>query len=132
MTATPVFNSEEDYETVTGLLKLDNATFETTTTLQGEANRYDYLLEIKNRSVALTGSDKVIMELVMRGGHGLLTGCLKRIATSSIYSLKEFLNGVKDSDFVEEYELESFYGIDKQGGASNEQYENEIKKVLQD
>ncbi len=89
MTATPIFNTEEDYQNITGLLQ----EFDSTTTLQGEANLYDFQLEIQNVMVSLPEKtqEQEMMNMVMDDGFGNLTGFLKRIATSSLFSLGAFL-----------------------------------------
>jgi len=46
MTGTSICNSEYDYETVTTLLLKNGQSFESTQTLQGEANCYDEILKI--------------------------------------------------------------------------------------
>jgi len=115
MTATPVFNDNSDYENITDLLKPDYAN---TTTLQGESNCYDFLLDIKRVPVILSNSEKTIMEEIfsyiefetswssyLKSKYGSLTGFLKRIATSSMYSLKQFVN--QNSHF-EDSELELY------------------------
>ena len=98
MTATPIFNSENDYNNITELLN----EFETTTTLQGEANCYDFMLTIENESVDLNEIEKNIIGEIYekiednngreKNKYGKLTSFLKRISSSSIYSLKQFLD----------------------------------------
>lgn len=110
MTATPIFNSENDYYNITELL----STFETTTTLQGEANCYDFMLTIKNESVVLNKIEKDIISEIdekiedyngrKKNKYGKLTGFLKRISASSIYSLKQFLE--KREQFESDYDFE--------------------------
>lgn len=103
MTATPIFNSEEDYNNITGLLRKkpspdgpDSGLFATTTTLQGEANIYDYQMKLLRHPVSLDqGGEVALMNTVMDGGFGFLTGFLKRIATSSLHSLGVFLENRK-------------------------------------
>ncbi len=115
MTATPIFNSENDYYNITELL----STFETTTTLQGEANCYDFMLTIKNESVKLNEIEKKIIEEIyevvecyddngnpiIKNKYGRLTGFLKRISASSIYSLKQFIN--KREQFESDYDFKN-------------------------
>lgn len=99
MTATPIFNSKHDYDRITGLLQSptenqdgNHENFVTTTTLQGEANLYDYQMKIEHDQVSLAKTAEIsIMTTVMEGGFGFLTGFLKRIAASSLYSLGMFL-----------------------------------------
>lgn len=103
LTATPVFNHSTDYDNITSLLR-DN--FASTRTLQGEANCYDYTLDISSCEVSLQDIELDIMEdiysmveelddegdEVERCKYGHLTGYLKRISASSIHSLGEFLH----------------------------------------
>ena len=90
----------------------------TTTTLQGKANCYDYILDIEEVPVQYSEAEKEIFKLDSCTGeiisnnysewilnkynynldnkinskYGNLTGWLKRISASSLYSLKEYLN----------------------------------------
>lgn len=99
MTATPIFNSENDYNNIKKLLN----EFETTTTLQGEANCYDFMLTIKNKNVDLNEIEKNIIKKIYEENFGRLTGFLKRISASSIYSLTQFLE--KREQFESDYEF---------------------------
>lgn len=101
LTATPIFNSEKDYDNITGLLVRNGQTFETTTTLQGEANCYDFQLDIQMQSVALSELEKSIIEEIyeevpdddgfVRAKYGHLAGFLKRVSASSFHSLATFV-----------------------------------------
>lgn len=102
MTATPVFNSEKDYEHIVSLLQKNGQFFKTTTTLQGESNCYDFILNIANRETELDELEREIIDDIYaikededgveKTKYGHITGFLKRISASSIYSLKMFVN----------------------------------------
>lgn len=103
MTATPIFNKEDDYKNLEKLLEL-NGGFNVTKTLQGEANCYDYMLSIKHEIVEpSTEETDVFNELKVDqddedkdedngAEYGQLTGFLGRAAASSIDYLKTFLD----------------------------------------
>lgn len=121
MTATPIFNKEKDYENITELLKYDKG-FETTTTLQGEANCYDFNLEIKEKIVQINNIEKKIMDdIYIEGKYGSTTGFLKRISSSSFYSLKKFL---------EKKSLKDVY-MDSSEIDKNDLESNKIKELLE-
>lgn len=108
LSATPIFNDVSDLDNITSLLYGENTdkAYETTTTLQGEANLYRFKLNIKSIVTKFTddGINKTIMDNVMRGSYGRNTGFIKRIATSSIYSLNEFLenkNAFKNESYFD-------------------------------
>ena len=125
MTGTPVFNNEKDYNNITELLtkelpKGNTQEFGITKTLQSEANCYDKLLEIEvwNYPKVTTGSgleneqsgitpnniEKDIIDKLYATKYGRLTGFLKRIASSSIYSLNKFIENRDDfSSEISEY-----------------------------
>ncbi len=125
MTATPIFNGEEDYENVTSLL----GKYVVTNTLQGEANCYDYILQIEKKDIVYSEKEKEIFKKIFtledkygnieeidnyeswvskkqevekgyRSKYGDLTGWLKRISASSIYSLNQYLN--KPESYIED------------------------------
>lgn len=102
MTATPIFNSENDYVNITSLLEYKEQPFATTTTLQGEANCYDFQLNIHMAPYRLNYAENVVMDDIYQlketedgkevSKYGKLTGFLKRISASSFFSLREFVN----------------------------------------
>lgn len=122
MTGTPVFNNEGDYDNITALLSKELPTgniqqFAITKTLQSEANCYDTLLkinvcnipntqeEIKQNEVEKTIIDELYTTIEKEdedgnvkeeSKYGHLTGFLKRIASSSMHSLKEFIENRDD------------------------------------
>lgn len=122
MTATPIFNNSKDYDNITYFLTLNNQEYITTTTLQGEANCYDFLLNIKTHLTQLKGIEKDIIEdiystyneynnwgfNVTKSKYKYLTGFLKRISASSIYSLKKFVNKRSEFDSEDYNELKNF------------------------
>lgn len=99
MTATPIFNSEDDYKNITSLLSLGEKEFETTTTLQGEANLYEFQLNIQNKPINYEEGTREyrIINKVMNKSFGSNTGFIRRITTSSIYSLKNFLDNYENN-----------------------------------
>lgn len=105
LTATPIFNAESDYDNITSLLTHKNQTFATTTTLQGEANSYDFQLKINMQPVAMNDKEEAITDYIYENDCGSLTGFLKRISASSFHSLMEFVNNRTDFCQSEEYEL---------------------------
>lgn len=113
LTATPIFNSEQDYVNITSLLNYNDQTFATTATLQGEANCYDFQLNIKMQPVKLNCEEKNIIADIYEtedgiSKYGRLTGFLKRISASSFFSLKEFVT--TSGAWEEEYECEEYEG----------------------
>lgn len=99
MTATPIFNSADDYKNITSLLSLGEKEFETTTTLQGEANLYEFHLDIQNKPINYDEGTREyrIINKIMTESFGSNTGFIRRIATSSIYSLKNFLDNYENN-----------------------------------
>lgn len=122
LTATPIFNAESDYNNIISPLTYNNQTFSTTTTLQGEANCYDFQLEINMQSVTMNDKENTIIKEIYReiyhengvlcSKYGLLTGLLKRISASSFYSLREFVNNRTDFFQFEKDELLDAYDND--------------------
>lgn len=121
LTATPIFNKEEDYDTITCLLE-KGQTFQTTRTLQGEANCYDFQLEIAMQKAEMNNSEKAIIGEISetttdengndRKKYGKLSGFLNRIAASSFYSLKCFVENRAEFDDIYDDSLD---GTEKDG-----------------
>ncbi len=103
MTATPVFNSEHDYKNIEKLLRGDEqAEYAVTTTLQAEANCYDQILSIRfgggcgkngkpGEVIEASDCEREIIRDIFEGKYGRRTGFLKRISSSSFYSLKQYV-----------------------------------------
>lgn len=116
LTATPIFNSEQDYLNITSLLRYNNQTFATTTTLQSEANCYDFQLSIQMQPFQLNPEEDNIIKDIYKmveteddkktSKYGRLTGLLKRISASSFFSLKEFVCTL--GSWEDEYEYEEY------------------------
>ena len=133
MTATPIANSESDYEKIVELLGKDN--YEFTTTTQGEANCYDYILKISSKKITYLEPEKEILREIYtlekdgkyfrvndhkkwvetrfeenyRPKYGKLTPWLKRISASSLMALKKYLenpNECEDDDELDDDELD--------------------------
>lgn len=133
MTATPIANSESDYENIVELLGKDN--YEFTTTTQGEANCYDYILKISSKKITYLEPEKEILREIYtlekdgkyfrvndhkkwvetrfeenyRPKYGKLTPWLKRISASSLMALKKYLenpNECEDDDELDDDELD--------------------------
>lgn len=169
MTGTPVFNDEEDYSNITELLSKDlpkgnNQKFVITKTLQSEANCYDTLLNIdvwncpNSTEKGITPNDiekNIIQELYAtieieddngfirkKTKYGHLTGFLKRIASSSMHSLKKFVENREDfsldiSDYYESvedgFDMNDFDARDLKENLKNWQPANDTKfKALQE
>lgn len=122
MTATPVFNKDSDYENLASLLTHNNQKFATTTTLQAEANCYDTLMDISVINVKLSDNEQEIISEINNAKYAKLRGFLKRISTSSIHSLKCFIEKYQsnvnlniedevDGEILED-EMDNFEGID--------------------
>lgn len=146
MTATPVFNSELDYNSLKILLKISGKDennqdilekkFKITRTLQGEANKYDYILDIELKKVKPNEGEQAIFDDLEekldddRCKYNRHTGFLKRISTSSIHSLKLHLENIKDRKNIAAANLRYLqtqeYGIES-GAESNLVADNEFK-----
>lgn len=123
MTGTPIFNTDNDYSNLTQLL---NNNYEVTKTLQSEANCYDDILRIylwgnkineehtqrysQNKYIETSNEENEIIKEIYSGEYGNLTGYLKKIASSSFYALKQFVeskesqkNMIEELDGTEEY-----------------------------
>ena len=91
MTATPVVNKDQDYKSLEELLKLNTRDFENTKTLQGQANCYDYQLEINMKEFDFSEAEKEVIEYVYFdkcANHN--RGYMKRAMASSINTLCEY------------------------------------------
>lgn len=146
MTGTPVFNGTSDYDNITSLL----GSFETTNTLQCESNCYENLLGIHTLSYDFTQTETEVIDHIFtededgRAAFGRLTGFLKRLSSSSFYSLKKFVDGLLSSEGLDIYD--AVYSFDK-GNDYDDYYEelasqdntdsidverlNELKNVLE-
>lgn len=120
MTGTPIFNSDDDYGNITELLgepsnsdkknQKEQEQFTSTSTLQGEANCYDELLHINiwpNNVTEKSGIEpnkieQKILTNIYTQEHGRKTGFLKRISSSSFYSLMQYVNKKADFDQIED------------------------------
>lgn len=132
MTGTPIFNSDDDYGNITELLgepsnsdkknQKEQEQFTSTSTLQGEANCYDELLHIKiwpNNENGKSGIEpneiekKILNDIYAQidnkdrnkkqvSKYGRKTGFLKRISSSSFYSLMQYVNKKADFDEIED------------------------------
>lgn len=113
MTGTPVFNQDDDYCHIVEPL---GKNFETTSTLQGEANCYDSILNIKlggmkadgTPGISIQCSDieaQIINDIFEkkedRNKYGQYTGFLKRISSSSFYSLKKYVENKNEWENIE-------------------------------
>lgn len=98
MTGTPIFNTKQDYDNI--IQPLQN-NFEITNTLQGEANCYDKILQIRlggidddstvGKEVHCSESEEKIIGKIEESNYGQQKGFLKRISSSSFYSLKKYI-----------------------------------------
>lgn len=127
MTATPIFNRDNDLKQLFNLL---GENYEVTKTLQSEANCYNEILKIflwgedegrysKNKLIKTNTEEQNIINEIYSGKYSNITGYLKRIASSSFYALKEFIeskeerkNIVKDINEIENREDYSQDDID--------------------
>lgn len=110
MTATPIFNSETDYDNITTLLKKNDQKYETTTTLQGEANCYDFLLDIQVENTSLSQDEQATLNEIEISPFGQKKGFMKRIAASSLFSLKEFIDrkiSIENMTYDDEIKLDT-------------------------
>ncbi len=131
LTGTPIFNTVDDYDHIIELLSYGGQKYETTKTLQGEANCYDEILSIKLGGISEDKKEagkvlyvndlekSVYQEIIsyeeregrLAAKYGKITGFLKRISSSSFYSLKQFVE--KSSAFQKsDLETNDYIGID--------------------
>lgn len=140
MTATPVFNSEHDYKNIEKLLRGDEqAEYAVTTTLQAEANCYDQILSIRfgggcgcgkngqpGDMIEASGREREIIDEVYRGKYGKETGFLKRISSSSFYSLKQY---VEEDGHFDEMDKEEELQLEKDDDSQPKKGKNEYKDL---
>lgn len=140
MTVTPVFNSEHDYKNIEKLLRGDEqAEYAVTTTLQAEANCYDQILSIRfgggcgcgkngqpGDMIEASGREREIIDEVYRGKYGKETGFLKRISSSSFYSLKQY---VEEDGHFDEMDKEEELQLEKDDDSQPKKGKNEYKDL---
>ncbi len=151
MTATPVFNSEHDYKNIEKLLRGDEqAEYAVTTTLQAEANCYDQILSIrfgggcgkngepgdvieKNGEpgdvIEASDCEREIIRDIFEGKYGRRTGFLKRISSSSFYSLKQYVEEDGHFDEMDKEDELQLDEMDKEDELQLEKGENNYEKL---
>lgn len=121
MTATPVVNNDQDYESLEELLKLNTRDFVSTKTMQGQANCYDYKLEIKMKEFDFSEEEKEIIKYVYYNifeKHN--RGYMKRAMASSINTLREYyIQKVEDREKMLKNEIMGIKEVKKFNDESN-------------
>lgn len=101
MTATPVFNKEEDLNNITELL----GTHEKTTTLQAVANCRDEFLQIDIIEVKLEDSEQKFFDGIISDLDNTCKGFIRRLGASSLMAVKKWfesrLEKVKSDEEIE-------------------------------
>lgn len=141
MTATPIFNKESDLTNLEDLLTYNDCNLFTTTTLQGEANCYDYILEINHEIVKSTTEEANIFNELTNtfengengkfkelAKYGVLTGFLKRASASSIEYLKAFVERKINLNDLDDFNL--YYEEINQGEETNKSIEDTDKDEI--
>lgn len=143
MTATPVVNNDQDYESLEELLKLNTRDFVSTKTMQGQANCYDYKLEIKMKEFDFSEEEKEIIKYVYYNifeKHN--RGYMKRAMASSINTLREYydeseinrekvveneIKEIKNHNVEDKIRASDYFDLDD----NNVSYSEKIKKMYE-